>query len=594
MVLAMSLPDVSTVQAQSLSAKTFTDCPTFSELRTAILHDRIVIFDLEKECTVSFEEEILIGGFAIIRNIGEGKLTFDGNNNDGDADNDTNFFSVSGGGLELVNLTLANGKTILGGAISVYSGSMKLDRVVLRNNKANAQGGAIYFAGGDIDIRNSYFYANATTEEPTGTTGDGGAIYASNFGQTSRVFLLNTTFEQNKTGDSLFDGSGRGGAIYVYDVYGALLVNIFNSTFYRNSTGNSPNGDVGDGGAIYANNFDGAASLNIYHSTFSGNATGSTFTGTPGDGQTIYLRESSLNMAGSILANSRSSFGGAGEDCDFRGDVSISDGGYNLIESMGSCLDYFPRSTELDPGLETGLANHGGDTKTVALLTNSPAVDQIPFDASFQGINLCGFDYADFDQRGEPRPGNDRCDIGAYEIADEDHPHVLPYTGFPQGFLTELNSPEILYSALGADSGGLQLVIPVLDVNAQIVGVPETHGEWQVEWLGSDVGYLEGTTFPTWQGNSVLTGHAYNHLGQPGVFADLDQLRYNDTITIQAWGQKYVYAVRVRYVTSENDLAVMDHSDQTQLTLITCTGYDAENQVYPQRLVIVAVLVSVH
>lgn len=592
-VSVFSATGISSVSAQELSAKTFTTCPTFDALETAILTDRIIYFDLAKDCKVSFKEDIAITSYAIIHNVGTGRLTFDGNGSDGDSTNDTNFFSVSGGGLEMYNLTLTNGRSLVGGAITIYSANVKLDHITFRTNQASAQGGAIYFAAGDLDIRDSYFYANTTTEDPTGSTGAGGAIYASNFGQTSRLFILNSTFEQNRTGDSAFGDSGRGGAIYVYDVQGALLVNIFNSTFYNNTTGSSVSGTVGDGGAIYANDYDGAASLNIYHSTFSRNGTGTTMSGVPGDGQTIYLRDSILNIAGTILANSRNSYGGSGEDCDFRGTVSVHDGGFNIIENMGDCRAYLTRSTEKDPGLADVLTNNGGDTKTIALTNSSPAVDQIPFGTTSQGINLCGYDYADFDQRGEARPGNEWCDIGAYEIIDENHPHVLPSTGFPQGQMTLLPQPQFDYRPLADESGGMQLVIPAIGVNAAIVGVPLESDQWNVDWLGSSIGYLQGTAFPTWLGNSVLTGHATNSLGQPGVLANLGNLKYNDTITIQAWGQAYVFAVRERYQTSADDLSILRHSEMTQLTLITCTGYDVQTMTYPLREVVVAVLIAV-
>ena len=58
------------------------------------------------------------------------------------------------------------------------------------------------------------------------------------------------------------------------------------------------------------------------------------------------------------------------------------------------------------------------------------------------------------------------------------------------------------------------LEIPSLGVKQPIVGVPGP--KWDVTWLGSNIGYLQGTAFPTWNGNSVLTGHATNANGKPG------------------------------------------------------------------------------
>ncbi len=293
------------------------------------------------------------------------------------------------------------------------------------------------------------------------------------------------------------------------------------------------------------------------------------------------------------MGNSRSSNGVTGADCDYRGDVSINDGGYNIIENMGECREYFPLSTERDPGLQSAPMNNGGVTETIALQSSSSAVDQIPTGATAFGISLCGYDFADFDQRGESRPGNAACDIGAYEIVDENHPYTLPETGFPQGKATQLSNPPLEYEKFSVNDGGMQLIIPALGVKAEVLGVPEESNGWNVDWLGDEIGYLIGTSFPTWQGNTVLTGHAYNWLGQKSVFADLDKLNYNDTITIESWGQQYIFAVQDHYVTAEDDMGVLAHSDLNQLTLITCTGYDPLSMTYPLRQVVIAVLIEV-
>jgi hypothetical protein len=52
------------------------------------------------------------------------------------------------------------------------------------------------------------------------------------------------------------------------------------------------------------------------------------------------------------------------------------------------------------------LQDNGGPTMTHALLPGSVAIDVIPADA-------CDVDE---DQRGEPRPGGTKCDVGAFEL----------------------------------------------------------------------------------------------------------------------------------------------------------------------------------
>ena len=60
------------------------------------------------------------------------------------------------------------------------------------------------------------------------------------------------------------------------------------------------------------------------------------------------------------------------------------------------------------------------------------------------------------------------------------------------------------------------------------VGVPVSADGWGLDWLAQNVGYLDGTAFPGWDGNSVLTGHVYLPDGSPGPFQRLGSLRYGD------------------------------------------------------------------
>jgi hypothetical protein len=118
----------------------------------------------------------------------------------------------------------------------------------------------------------------------------------------------------------------------------------------------------------------------------------------------------------------------------------------------------------------------------------------------------------------------------------------LPATGFPMGRVTQLAAQpaEKAYAAYGE----LTLEIPSLGIEAPIVGVPQTSDGWDVSWLGKSVGWLAGSAFPTWQGNTVLTAHVWNADNTPGIFANIKTLKYGDRFSIHAFGQEYVYEVR--------------------------------------------------
>ena len=92
----------------------------------------------------------------------------------------------------------------------------------------------------------------------------------------------------------------------------------------------------------------------------------------------------------------------------------ISDGGYNL-DSGTSCHFSATGSQSNVANAKLGpLADYGGPTQTIALLSGSPALDAIPVakctDLSNPPVAVTT------DQRGVARPQNSGCDIGAFEV----------------------------------------------------------------------------------------------------------------------------------------------------------------------------------
>jgi hypothetical protein len=90
----------------------------------------------------------------------------------------------------------------------------------------------------------------------------------------------------------------------------------------------------------------------------------------------------------------------------------ISDGGYNLDDGTTCGFSSVNHSlTNTNPLLDpAGLQNNGGPTRTIALLSGSPAIDTIP-----AGVNGCGTTLTS-DQRGVSRPQGPACDTGAFEL----------------------------------------------------------------------------------------------------------------------------------------------------------------------------------
>jgi LPXTG-site transpeptidase (sortase) family protein len=166
----------------------------------------------------------------------------------------------------------------------------------------------------------------------------------------------------------------------------------------------------------------------------------------------------------------------------------------------------------------------------------------------------------------------------------------LPSTGFAPDRVTDTSSlPPESYDR----TGGVSVQIPALGVDIPVVGVPYRESGWNLSWLGDQAGWLEGSTFPSWSGNSVLTGHVYLSSGLPGPFVNLHKLKYGDTIIIRAYGRKYIFSVQTNTVVEPNDTTVMKHEEKPWLTLVTCNDYDETTGFYKKRLVVRAVLVRI-
>lgn len=186
---------------------------------------------------------------------------------------------------------------------------------------------------------------------------------------------------------------------------------------------------------------------------------------------------------------------------------------------------------------------------------------------------------------------------GSGATADEDDElsvSALPATGFAPNRVSIL--PEQPAELAYTDLGDLWIEIPALGVNASIVGVPQTvSGEWDVTWLANHVGWLNGTAFPTWEGNSVMTAHVTNADGVDGPFANLKKLTYGDQIIIHLYDEKYIFEVRNSRLSRPftTSFAFESLEDQSYLTLITCQFYLPSSDTYFFRRIVRAVLIRV-
>jgi LPXTG-site transpeptidase (sortase) family protein len=166
---------------------------------------------------------------------------------------------------------------------------------------------------------------------------------------------------------------------------------------------------------------------------------------------------------------------------------------------------------------------------------------------------------------------------------------TIPATGFAPGRVTQLDTA----SAPQYDATTLTLAIPSLNVQAEILGVPEKDGGWDLSWLQDQVGWLNGTAFPTQRGNSLLTAHVVKADGQPGPFLNLKHLRIGEQVILSLGGYQYTYLVVSNILVQPDDSSVFGAEKESYITLITCDGYDEKTGTYLRRVAVHAKLIDI-
>jgi LPXTG-site transpeptidase (sortase) family protein len=250
-----------------------------------------------------------------------------------------------------------------------------------------------------------------------------------------------------------------------------------------------------------------------------------------------------------------------------------------------------------DEGVDISGISYDAGTTTATLTIDSAF---LPLDGGQYRLYVCG-EHSIWNMRSIPLNSGANMAVNFEVIATtpinptnptnptitETDPVVLPATGFALGRMTQLPPQDVSYS----EQKGLWLEIPELQVELPIVGVPMADGEWDVTWLGESAGWLEGSAYPTWKGNSVLTGHVWNADNTPGVFSELHTLKWGDEVVVHLAGQEYIYEVRsVKTVSASNVNAMLSHEEAPWLTLVTCKGYDEDSGNYRSRVLVRAVL----
>lgn len=139
----------------------------------------------------------------------------------------------------------------------------------------------------------------------------------------------------------------------------------------------------------------------------------------------------------------------------------------------------------------------------------------------------------------------------------------------------------------------VRIVIPALEIDAIVRYVPFEGITWTIEGLRDEVAWLGNSSWPGLGSNTVLAGHVtVRGLGN-GPFRYLEDLAVGDQVVIYTEKKSYTYSVRDQVIVEDTAMDVTAATTSSQLTLITCTGWDTELALYRFRRVVFADLVNV-
>jgi hypothetical protein len=324
------------------------------------------------------------------------------------------------GTLTLENLTLEGGLAQggssgtgggglgAGGAI-LNMGNLSLDGVTVEQN--NAVGGSSGTGSGGTN--GGSLGSGSTTSGDFGVGGasvSNGAGGAGGFGAGGGAGTKGGAGGFGAgSGNGSIGGGGGGMGGGIFNMYGS--VTLINSTLANNlaegGQGAASSG-AGYGGAVF--NLDGT--LNVVTSTLADNGTvggvsggGAVYNLALGNGSSGSAASSTVNLTDSILADSQ---GGADlvndENSSAAGSATVNATTPNLVMSISTINGAVTNGTPITTNPDLGpLSTNGGQTPTMALLSNSPAL----------GAGASGSSVPATDQRGAAR--GSVIDLGAFQ-----------------------------------------------------------------------------------------------------------------------------------------------------------------------------------
>ncbi len=282
-------------------------------------------------------------------------------------DTGTGIHANNTGSLTLQGVRVTgNTSTGGGGALRVFSGgTVTITETTVDSNLATGQGwtGGLYLGGSNrtVNVIDSTFSANTSSFGAAGGMGL--------FGTGNTITIANTTIANNSA------DAGAGALVYDTNTVAFVMCTI------SGNTSTHPQSGIGYAGGVLVQNNNTQTTAPVQPSSFVGTIlSGNTSTASPTEADLAVYGTSTVTVTDSLV--------GAAS---------------NYVDGGGIVLS-------TSPGLGP-LASNGGPTKTMALLTGSPAIDVGP-------TTVPTFTGNQYDQRGTgfDRVSGGRADIGAFEV----------------------------------------------------------------------------------------------------------------------------------------------------------------------------------
>ena len=341
-------------------------------------------------------------------------------------------YGTDGGGIYsegtvvLNNVMLSTNQATIGGAILIHrGGSANIVQSTIEYNTAGKGGGvALLDSKSRLTMLNSVFVGNQATEE-------GGGIY-----NEAASTLQNMLFDYNKAG-------GYGGAVYsirptaAVDATTRLTMtesllefneaksgggiaveshqfSVQSSTLFKNIAVNKECGGIQLSDTLNTN-----VASSITNSTIVSNSGGICHSALPVALRHVTIANNNFGgvnlnsaTASKFLVNNSIIADNQPEDCYLDGAQITLPWDESMLRMVGNCVFSGKRILVVAEPKLGELSDNGGQTPTIAPLTDSPAIDRVAPTA------LC----ETLDQRGELRPrdgnrdGKAQCDLGAVEV----------------------------------------------------------------------------------------------------------------------------------------------------------------------------------